>query len=727
MGIFLYRAGRFAYRRRRWVAAAWLGLLVASVAAAVTLAGTTNDNNFSIPGAESQEALDRLEERFPEAAADGATARVVFAAPDGQTLNDPAIKPEVDAAVAELGVLAQVARVRDPFATGTVSQDGTIGFAQVTYAVPSAELTDGDREQLLDVAAGAREGGLTVEVGGDATEPPHEQGATEVIGVAVAALVLAITFGSLVAAGLPIITAVVGVGIGMATLTTLTRFIDMSSSTSSLAMMLGLAVAIDYAMFILSRYRHELAHGNAPEEAAGWAVGTAGSAVVFAGLTVIIALAALSVVGIPALTMMGLAAAGTVAIAVLIALTLLPALIGFAGVRVAGRHSRDPEAHDAPNTPGLGLRWAKLVTNHPVATLMAAAVLLAVVSIPAADLRLALPDDGMADPASTQRKAYDLISEGFGPGFNGPLIAVADLTSASDPEAAAAGVAETIERLPGVVSVSQPSFNQAGDTALLQIVPATGPNDAATTTLVKTIRGEAYGAGTSVAVTGQTAIQIDFSDRVGEAMIPYLFVVVGLALVLLLLVFRSVLVPLKAAAGFLATIAATVGAVVAVFQWGWLAGLFGVSETGPILSLMPIFLVGIVFGLAMDYEVFLVTRMREAHVRGATATESIVAGFDHSAGVVAAAAIIMLSVFSGFILADDTMVKLMGFALAVGVLFDAFVVRMTVVPAVMQLMGRSAWWLPAWMERTLPDVDVEGSGLHRELGAAELETGAGVA
>jgi RND superfamily putative drug exporter len=697
MASFLYRLGRFAFRRRWLMTAAWLAVLAAALIGALTLSGPTRDS-FSIPGTPAQRAVDLLAERFPQASADSATARMVFAAPDGRKLSDPAYEKTIGTAVTELKRAPQVASVDDPVTSGA------IGFVQVAYTAKGDDLSDAARDALAAVAERARATGLTVEVGGDAVQAGGEQGLGEVIGVAVAAVVLVITFGSLIAAGLPLLTALLGIGIGIGVITAASGFVDLSSNTPVLALMLGLAVAIDYALFIVSRYRHELAAGHEPREAAGRAVGTAGSAVVFAGLTVIIALTALTVVGIPFLAQMGLAAAFTVAVAVVIALTLLPALLGFAGRRIAGGRSRE----HGGNT--FGLRWARAVARRPVAVLLVAVAGLGVVALPALDLRLGMPDDSTAAPDTTQRKAYDLLSAGFGPGFNGPLIVVVD-AAAGTAEAAAGRVAEQIRGLDDVRTVTEPILNQAGDTAILTVIPASGPSEKATEDLVRAIRD----TDPSVAVTGLTAINIDISAKLGAALTPYLAVVVGLAFVLLMLVFRSVLVPVKATLGFLLSVAATFGAVVAVFQWGWLAGLLGVERTGPIISFLPVILIGIVFGLAMDYQVFLVTRMREDYVHGTPAREAVVSGFGHGARVVTAAAIIMISVFSGFILAPDAIIKSIGFALGVAVLFDALVVRMTIVPAVMTLLGKAAWWLPRWLDRLLPDVDVEGEKLRHRL------------
>ncbi len=722
MATFLYRLGRFSFRRRWSVLGAWVALLVAVGIGALTLSGETTDS-ISIPGTEAQEAINLLEERFPEASADGAYANVVFAAPEGESLTDPDHQAAVTEVVERLQAAPLVATVTDPYQTQAISPDGRIGYARVTYTVQSMEMTEEAREALEEAPEPGRDAGLTVEIGGDAISPPFEQQLTEVIGLIVAAIVLAITFGSLVAAGLPLLTALLGIMISMSAVLIATGFVDLSSTTPTLALMLGLAVAIDYALFILSRYRHEITTGLSGEEAAGRAVGTAGSAVVFAGLTVVIALVGLSVVGIPILTEMGLAAAGAVAIAVLIALTLLPALAGFAGQRVlAGRipglRARDPEAEEA-GKPNFGHRWAAFITRRPLPVLLLSVVGLVVLALPALDLRLGLPDDGNLGPETTQRRAYDLLSEGFGPGFNGPLTVAVDAAGTADPAAVVTAVSDSISALDGVISVSPPVFNQAGDTALLTVIPATAPASAETEELVHTIRdvsdGVAEDHGADLVVTGLTAVNIDISDVMADAMLPYLVLVVGLAFILLMLVFRSILVPLKATVGFLATVATTFGALVAVFQWGWLMEVFGVEETAPIISILPIFMIGVVFGLAMDYQVFLVTRMREEHVHGATPKDAIISGFTHGVRVVTAAAIIMIAVFAGFVFSDNSTIKTVGFALAFGVAVDAFVVRMTVVPAVMALLGRSAWWLPRWLDRVLPNVDVEGEKLRHRL------------
>ncbi|MEV6976253.1 MMPL family transporter [Kitasatospora sp. NPDC093806] len=731
MATFLYRLGRWSFLRRRLVTLLWVALL-AAVGLLAAKAPAAPDDGFAMPGTEAQKAFDLMDERFPGATSDGASARLVFVAPSGQKITAAANQQAVDKTVAELAHGEQVTGAVGPFQANAVSQDGSTAYATISYSEKPGKVSKAATDALEQAAQHGRDAGLTVEIGGTALMAgPEAGGSAEAVGMAISAVVLVITFGSLLAAGLPLLTAVVGVGLGIALITGLGSTLGLSSTTSTLAMMLGLAVGIDYAVFIVSRYRAELLEGHAPKEAAGRAVGTAGSAVVFAGLTVIIALAGLSVVGIPLLAKMGLAAAGTVVIAVLVALTLVPALLGFIGGRVLPRKARPGKGRAAagPDAPGVtaprpngGTRWARLVLRRPVAVLLGGVIGLGVLALPAMDLRLGLPGDEAKPTSTTQRRAYDQLSAGFGPGFNGPLTVLVDAKGVADPKAAADRIGKTVAGLPGVVTVLPAAFNKAGDTALVTAVPATGPSDAKTTELVHAIRDKAPGlkseTGATVLVSGPTAMNIDVSQKLTDALVPYLAVVVGLAVVLLLVVFRSVLVPLKAALGFLLSVAAALGAVVAVFQWGWLANLIGIEQTGPVMSMMPIFMVGVVFGLAMDYEVFLVTRIREAYVHGEEPGEAVVTGFRHNARVVTAAALIMISVFAGFIGMDEPMIKMMGFGLAAAVAFDAFVVRMAIVPAVLALLGRRAWWLPRPLDRILPDIDVEGAKLQTAAPAA---------
>ncbi|GGM83550.1 MMPL family transporter [Dactylosporangium sucinum] len=724
MATLLYRLGRFSFRRRRLVAVLWLALLIAFGIGAAKLSGPPSDT-LSIPGTESVRAMEVIKSKMGGGSGDNATAKVVFTVSGTAKLTDPAQQAAVERAVTALAKAPQVTGVVDPFQAKAVSPDGQTAYATVAYGVKADDVDTADRDALIAAGRTGQTDGVQVEFSGAVTQQAGEGGGTELLGVVIAAIVLAITFGAMVAAGLPLLTAVLGVGIGMLGIQIATGLFDLNGSTSALATMLGLAVGIDYALFVVSRYRHELAAGRAGEDAAGRAVGTAGSAVVFAGLTVIIALSALSVVGIPFLTSMGIAAAGTVAIAVLITLSLLPALLGFAGRRILSKRQLSTAAGHARSakTP-FGERWARLVLRHRIPVLVLSLGVALLVAVPAMSLRLALPDDSTANPASTQRKAYDQLAAGFGPGFQGPLVIVVE-AGAGKAQAAAARAGETIAELDDVVAVTPPNVNQAGDTAILTVIPASAPTADATKDLVAAIRDhEAQiktDTGATVSVTGTTALNIDVSDKLVGALVPYLAVVVGLAFILLMLVFRSILVPLKATLGFLLSVAATFGALVAVFQWGWLADVFGLTGTGPIMSLMPIFLVGILFGLAMDYEVFLVTRTREEFVHGATPDDAIITGMRHGARVVTAAALIMIAVFAGFIFTDQDIIKSLGFALAFGVAIDAFLVRMTIVPAVLSLLGRSAWWLPRWLNRLLPNVDVEGEGLTRRLAAEHAD------
>ncbi|MFH8989441.1 MMPL family transporter [Streptomyces sp. NPDC017940] len=731
MATFLYRIGRWAFRRRRLVGALWLGGVVLAIAAAA-LAPAGEEEDISMPGTESQKAFDLLDERFPESNSQGAEARLVFRAPDGQRVTARENKAAVRDTLGSLDGGEQVSATTDPYETGAVSKDGTIAYSTITYTADAVDL-DGSTKSALERAAGqAREAGLTVEIGGsalDAEESPG--GTTELIGVAVAAVVLVVALGSLVAAGLSLLTAFVGVAIAFGLVSALAVPLGLTSTVAILALMLGLAVGIDYALFITSRYRDERARGRDPEEAAGRAVGTAGSAVVFAGATVFIALVGLGVVGIPELTKMGLGGAGAVALAVLVALTLTPALFGFSGHKVLSRAVRKgaragaERPHPEPagsGREGLGTRWARFVLRRPVAVLLTAGLGLGALALPALSLELGLPGDESKSVETTQRRAYDLLSEGFGPGFNGPLTVVVDTSKSADATRATTDlVAKTVRGVDGVASVGEPVLSKSEDTAVLTAVPKTAPNSGETKDLVQAIRGAVSDVeadtGAGVLVTGTTAMNIDISEAMSDALLPYLTVVIGLAVLLLTVVFRSILVPVKAALGFLLSVGAAFGVLVAVFQWGWAADLFGIEQTGPVMSLMPILVIGIVFGLAMDYEVFLLTRMREAYVHGASPGEAILSGFRHSGRVVAAAAIIMISVFAGFIGMSNPTIQAMGVGLAAAVAFDAFVVRMAIVPAVLALLGHRAWWLPRILTRVLPDVDIEGEKLGRYVPA----------
>ncbi|SCF56744.1 MMPL family transporter [Streptomyces sp. Ncost-T10-10d] len=727
MASLLYRLGRGAFRHRRAVLAAWLLVLTAVVTCVITFGGTTNDE-FTVPGSPAQTAMDTLKNELPSAA--DTSAQIVFAAPEGHHITEPQYVRAVSTTMAEADKAPQVVGVTDPVQSKVISPDRTAALGQVRYQVSRADLHDDSLTSLEKTTRPAKDAGLTVEVGGSAYGSGKSTGHTkELLGVAVALVVLTITFGSLFAAGMPLLTAITGVAVTLLGLSALTGVLTISSTAPSLASMLGLAVGIDYALFVLSRHRSQLATGMDTEESAARATATAGSAVVFAGLTVIIALCGLAVVRIPFLTVMGVGGAAAVFIAVGISTTLLPALMGFAGERLRPRPGsraarREQAAHGSGQHGGhgarrtMGERWGRIAIRRPLLTLLAVLIGLLAVAVPARDLQLALPDNSSAPAGSSQRQAYDLVSEKFGPGFNGPLLVLADTSHAGNSQAATATLVKDLKTTDGVASVGEPQVIDHGEATVIQVVPKTGPSDQKTKDLVQYIRHEATGwqkqTGSEVSVTGTTAVNIDVSDRLASSLIPFALVVVGLSLLLLLLVFRSVVVPLKASLGFLLSVAATFGAVVAVFQWGWLASALSVTETGPVVSILPILVMAVLFGLAMDYEVFMVSRMREAHVHGAAPREAVLAGSCHASRVVTAAALIMFAVFASFVPGGSTMLKPIAFALAVGVFIDAFLVRMTLVPAVLALVGRAGWWLPKWLDRLLPDLDIEGERLSAD-------------
>ncbi|CAM3745568.1 MMPL family transporter [Nocardioides marinus] len=763
MATLLHRLGTTAFRHWPRFLAGWLVVLLALGAFSAAFAKPLSEN-FTIPGIPSEEAADLQAELFPgsESAFDAANVNVVVQAPEGERLTDR--RQEISALVADLAALPQMpedpqivgpvkqaqaiedqlvgaaeaagadrAAVReakaDAAALSPLSEDGRTGIITFEWDVDSpTDIEETSLEALEDVMADARDAGLEVEANGPGATLISELGLTsEAIGLGVALIVLVLTFGSLVAAGMPIFNAIIGVAIGLTGVTAMTAFIDVDSSATILASMIGIAVGIDYTLFILARYRTELHHTDDREAAVGVAVGTAGSAVVFAGLTVLIALSALAVVQIPFLTTMGLAAAATVFVAVLVALTLLPAILGlFKSKTFAGRVRKYRPNHDEDGKVlNNGVRWARFVGRRPAALVAVVVLGLGALALPLGGLQLAFPTDSTAPSDSTQRQASELVADAFGPGREAPLLVVVDARDVrpKQRQAAFGDVAAWAGDLDGVVNAQVVATNaeRAEDGtvttpatgALIQVLPEFGPADAGATDLLEAMRaGESdveEATGTDTGVTGLTAITTDVSDRLADALPVYLAIVIGLAFILLMIVFRSILVPLTATLGFLLSVLATLGATVAVFQ----EGAFGIFEGQPIVSFMPIFLIGLVFGLAMDYQVFLVTRMREAHVHGMSTSEAVVDGFRNSARVVTAAATIMIAVFAAFMLQEDAIVKSMGFALAAAIVFDAFIVRMVLIPALLFLLGEKAWWMPSWLDRVLPHVDVEGEKLDR--------------
>ncbi len=712
MGSLLHAVGAFSARRHWLVIGVWLTALIGIGAAALTLSEPTDDA-FSIPGTASVQTFERLGEVFPGSS--GATGSVVIAAPEGQAVSDDANYAAISQSVSALRELPNVLAVSDPFEAMGVSQDLSIAYITVNYSLPAYDLPDGSLDEAKQATGSMTEAGLEVEYTGAAffeQEIPGG-GIGEALGVIVAIIVLFVTFRSLIGAMVPLMTGIVAVGAGVGTVYALTGTVAITSTAPVLALMLGLAVGIDYSLFIVARHRAQLLGGMGTDASIAKAIGTAGAAVVFAGATVVLALLALFIADIPFLTVMGNAAAGTVTLAVLAALTLLPAVLSLAGVRILPRKLRQAVAAgthvEAEPSTGRGIAW---VTKHPLITVIGAVAILGAVAIPALDLRLGLPSERSQPEESSARKGFDILERGFGPGFNGPIVILAETTSPGTGAEAASAAAAQVSQLDNVVFVSPAIPSQDGSAYLIQVIPSGGPDSATTEQLVSQIREITPEGDITLGVTGETAIRIDVSEGIAEALPLYLAVVVGLALLLLVIVFRSILIPLKALAGFLLSLAATFGAVVAVFQWGWLRDLFGVAYTGPIVAFLPILTIGILFGLAMDYEVFLVSRMREEHLAGAEATEAIVTGHSHSARVVTAAALIMGSVFFGFLLDGDVIIKSMGFAMAFGVLVDAFIVRMTLVPAIMTLLGKAAWWLPRWLGRIVPEIHLEGDPEH---------------
>ncbi|WP_460072718.1 MMPL family transporter [Streptomyces sp. YKOK-I1] len=732
MSTLLYRLGRFAYRRKWSVIGAWSVLLLTAVAAALGLMKPFTPST-TIPGTEAQRTLDVVRAEFPTDESH-LTGRIVLRAPGGETLTTGDAARVVRRTVSGAADLPGVRSATAPAAAaGTVSADGRTGIVALTFTTDKDGTLSGATERgVEELTADARGAGLTAEAGGDAFSKVEVEvmGPGEAVGVLIALGVLVFVFRSLRAAVVPVATALVGVAVGVLGLLSLTSVVTMDSTSVILAVMLGLAVGIDYALFIVSRHQTQVRAGMDPEESAGLATGTAGGAVVFAGATVVIALAALSVVNIPFLTVMGLGAAATVVVSVLIAVTLLPAVLGLMGRTVvtstvpvlrrsserAARRAADPDRR-----PDAGLRWASMVARRRWTVLAVSLLGLGILAVPAADLQLGL--GGTQDPDTSAARAQKLVDDGFGPGYSGTLVVlVQGEKSAVVP--AAERMAAVVKDLPGVASVSPAVHAESGTAALLSVTPSSGPETEATKRVLAEIRhtrgSVEESTGTEIDVTGTTAVNIDVANKLSAALPVYCLLVMGLALVLLIVVFRALAVPLKAALGFLLSLGASLGALVAVFQWGWLSGPLGIKDTGPVLSFLPMLLVGILFGLAMDYEVFLVSRMREEYAHGTPPPEAMIRGFGHGAKVVTAAALIMIAVFGSFVFADMQVIKGMGFALGIGVLLDAFVVRMTLVPAVMAVLGRGAWWLPRFLQRALPDMDIEGERLASRLASASV-------
>ena len=773
MSEFLYRLGSWSYKKVWPFLAVWLILLAALGFGAVNFAKSPSPA-FSMPDMDSTVTQEEMNERFgtDEDAMSVPSGTVVVKAPEEKTLKDPEVMAEVDAMLDELkatgyfrdpdaivnpvlaagGMAKQMSEAKaaqgmpqeqidaDIAALSPLNPDGTTGTVSVTFAEDNImEIPAETLDEVEGILERYDDSELTVKYNGNAFSSAGEMdGTSELIGMAVAAIVLLVTFGSLVAAGLPLIAAVIGVGVGILGVQLGTLFTDsISDMTPTLASMIGLAVGIDYSLFIVARFRNELISSSglndlSPKELAqelkkmdkakrahamGMALGTAGGSVVFAGTTVLIALAALSIIRIPFLTAMALAAAATVAIAVLVALTFLPSLLGLLGsrafaIRIPGPKVPDPE----DEKPTMGLLWARQIRARPWLNLIAGVVLLGILAIPAANLRLAMPTDGTAKLGSPQREAYELIDDAFGHGRNAPMIAYVDTADIAEQDRMRAyqTLLQDFAGTEGVVNAQIVQSTENFDAAQILITPDSGATDQATTDTLERLRefNQSFEdqTGATFGITGITPIFDDISQMLSDVLVPYIAIVLGLAFIVLMLVFRSLWVPLIAALGFGLSMAATFGVTVAIFQ----EGMFGlIEDPQPLLSFLPIMLIGLTFGLAMDYQVFLVTRMREGFVsRGKTAGNAVANGYKHGARVVTAAALIMISVFAAFVLIDEPFIKAMGFALAAGVLIDAFVVRMTLIPATMYILDNRAWKIPGWLDKALPNLDIEGEKLH---------------
>ena len=723
MATLLYRLGIFSFRRPWRVIGVWLILMVGILGGGVALGGQTHDS-FSIPGTESQDAIDRLAAVFPQTG--GASAQVVLRAPEGSLITSDTYAAPIKELAAEAKKIDGVNAVTSPFgeyAFASVSDDKTTAIMTIGFDTASDEVAPASVADVKDLSSIATDAGLKIGFGGQIFQKTtFGITPTEGLGVLFAGVVLFIAFGSLLAAGIPLFTAIVGIGISLGVVVAASAFTTIGSSTPLLALMIGLAVGIDYALFVMSRHRNQLANGMDTEESAATAVATAGSSVVFAGVTVIIALLGLLVVNIPFLSAMGVSAAFAVFVAILVSLTLLPAVMGLFGKRLAAKPKSRAfrrAAGGANAKPSFGERWVTFILKAPWVAVVAVIGILGTVAIPAFSLQLALPDGSTEQKGSVTRTSYDMISESFGKGRNGPLVILVDITQTTDIENVLNGIQDDLSKLDDVQEVSQGLPNASLDTAILQLIPKSAPDSPATTELVQRIRDlepsvdKKYDA--TIAVTGATAVQSDVSSRLNGALIPFGVLVVGLSIVLLMMVFRSVFVPIKAAVGFLLSVFTSFGVVVAIFQWGWFADALHIVP-GPILSFLPILLMAVLFGLAMDYEVFLVSGMREAFVHTGDARKSVIRGFSNAARVVTAAALIMFFVFAAFVPEGAGVIKAIALGLAVGIVADAFLVRMTLVPAVMAILGRAAWWMPKWLARILPNVDIEGENLreHRE-------------
>jgi putative drug exporter of the RND superfamily len=711
MSTFLFRLGRGCARHPFRTMTVWL-LVAVAVFAAKSSFGDELADDFQVPGVESQEGTDVLKEHFPEFS--GAAGRVVFHTEDGR-IDDAEERALVEAVVAELATVDDITLVTSPYdpQSAAISVDGTTAFSSLQFSQQT--LSKEHFEQVEAAIESAREAGLQAEISGEVADAGKEVHGNEGIGLLVAIIVLLLAFGSVIAMGLPIVTALLGVGVGIAGVGIMAGFTNVPVVSEMLAMMIGLGVGIDYALFIVTRHRQHLAEGMRPDQAAGTANATAGQSVLFAGTTVVIAICGLLLAGIPAITTMGFAIGLVVIVAMLIAVTLLPALLGLVGTKIdALKIHRKEETEVAHET--LSGTWAHHVGERPWRYAAISLAVLVALAIPVASMRIGFADQSNDAEGTTSREASDLLTEGFGPGFTGTLNVVVELPEGD----ASLGVAvrDALAATPGVANASGPIVSEDASVAIIPVIATTSPQDEATSDLVEAIREDVLpaateGTGADTWVTGVTAFQEDLSERLAERLPLFIGAVVALSFILLMVVFRSVLVPLKAAVMNMLSIGAAYGAIIAVFQWGWGAGLIGLEDTIPVNPFIPLILFAILFGLSMDYEVFLLSRVREEFLKTGDSHRSVVEGLGSTARVITSAALIMISVFGAFIWTEDVMVQMFGLGLAVAVLVDATIVRMVLVPATMALLGGANWWLPSWLDKVLPHLDLEGgSGIE---------------
>jgi putative drug exporter of the RND superfamily len=705
---------RWSFRRRWIVIAVWL-VALAGLTGLGSVVGTSYTNDTTLPGTDSQAAIDLLEREFPAQA--GETDTIVFSVPSG-SVSDADVRAQIQPMLGDVAGLADVAGVVSPYATEgatQVSNDGRVAFATVTFAATGGDVPTESVVDLVDTAQAIETDALEVNLGGSAIGATEEASlsTSELIGVVGAAIVLFIAFGSLMAMLLPLASAIAGLVIGLAGIGFLSQVMGVADVSTQLAVLIGLGVGIDYALFIVSRHRTALKQGRTPEEAVMSALDTSGRAVLFAGATVIIALLGLFALGVGFLYGIAVAVAITVALTVISSITLLPALLGFIGMHALNRRERRRLAASGPlvEAPsGPWARWAGLVQRRPVWLAVGATALMVVLAVPFLSLRLGSSDASNNSSSTTTRQAYDQLAAGFGPGFNGPLQVAID--GAGDREAVDA-VADAARQAYGVADLGPVVVSPDEGAAVFEVYPTTSPQSQETDELLNSLRDEVIpqataGSDLTVYVGGQTAGAADFSKVISDALPLFIGIVVLISVLLLMVAFRSVLIPAVAAVMNLLTVTAAFGVIVAVFQWGWAASLIGVDSTGPIEAFVPVFVFAIVFGLSTDYQVFLVSRMREGWVAGAGNHRAVREGLAGTGRVITAAALIMVMVFGSFVLGDSRVLKLFGLGLAVAILLDALIVRTILVPALMHLLGRTNWWLPGWLDRILPRISIEG-------------------